>query len=74
MSAAKLILRLEETETRIRREIVVEPDLYPDTIAGLQRGDQWILNLGAARIEASAVDLIGIARLILAKLTPPAPK
>lgn len=70
MIPVKVILRLEETETRIRREIIAEPHVYPDTIAGLQRGDQWILSLGAARLEASAVDLIGIARLILAKLTP----
>lgn len=69
MSTAKITLRLEEAGTTIRREISADPKVYKDTIAGLQRGDRWIVNYGALSIEANGPDLVNVARLILAKLT-----
>ena len=67
---AKIVLRIDEPDTRIRREILSDVQLHPDSIAGLQVGDKWILYFGHGRIEASGTDLIGIAHLILGKLNP----
>ena len=60
----KATIQLLEPGTSVRRETDAEPTIYPDTTAGLQRGDAWILRIGAVTITTGAVDLLGLARLI----------
>lgn len=65
----KCRVRLDEKDTRIARDIDAKPEVYPDTIAGLQRGDVWTLRIGNVAIDAEdRAGLWDIVRAIKAKI------
>lgn len=67
-------IQISEPGTQVRREVDASPDFYPDTIAGLQRGDAWILRVGPSTITAPAADLLALATMIRARILGEAPR
>lgn len=67
--SVKVNVRIAEPLTKIERVIEAKAEVYPDTIAGTQRGDRWILRIGTLSITVEhRGDLLDIARAIDAKL------
>lgn len=64
----KAEVKLYEPGTKIVRSIEAEPRIYPDTIAGLQKGDDWIVDIGAVTIKATGSDLLTLSAVIRSKL------
>jgi len=67
--SVKINVRIAEPLTKIERAIEAKVEVYPDTIAGYQRGDRWIFRVGTLSITVEhRADLLEIARAIDAKL------
>lgn len=69
----KIKATFREPGTMVRRTVEPTPGMtsivYEHTVAGLQVGDRWTLDLGALTLVADRSDLLALADAIRARLT-----